>query len=717
MVLAAVAAVAALSVVGGWGPAARAAASEVTPSEPPASILPGATIQAIAADLDADGSREVVRLIAGDVDPYRVFLDVWTDAGAAWRRIGEPAGVMRFGTSTEASYQDVLPVATDELARLILWRDGGREHVLVATAAAEDYWFVPCCFTVSGVAITADSVELAVLTTESTSVDAVLAADLDADGTDELVAREASLSGTGRRFGVPIVLRAYRWDGERFVDHASVELSPPTTAQVPTVLENSDGLAGDEVVIAEPGDEAQLTRVSLDGHGSLVTEVARVDVQATGPLGVAALPTERESLVVVSASRTLFAEWPAGREMRVTRIEETGGRLLGVLGSARASQAVIADEPAGHVRLVDTAADEPVLLGPSREAAGLLDASPGPYAGRFPGGVRDGTPAIAYAGRLVLAPRSHGVGRFTGIASLTGAQPLGLVGRDGSTMALLHVTSPAVNLDSEGGLLHAAHPLPGARVTLVAAEATLGPGAGLPQPVRPVLHGAVAEQDPSGTWNVAASADGFAVTLAAPPGSRVGVAVAGRQLADRLPADELIVPSTGRIGVRVPTSLLPTSDEAVPARLVVITPAGHAHSFSGMLTVVRSGPELTVETPVAPLSFDVPVSGSTAPGARVVVAGERVAVDPSGAFATSVPAGLLPASVRVEAVDAIGNRTVREASVVAVLDYRRLPWVPAAAAAIVVAAMVAFWRRPARAARADAGSSADGVTLEEIDGP
>jgi hypothetical protein len=155
------------------------------------------------------------------------------------------------------------------------------------------------------------------------------------------------------------------------------------------------------------------------------------------------------------------------------------------------------------------------------------------------------------------------------------------------------------------------------------------------------------------------------------------------------------------------------NDETRTVRLLVVTPGGHGYASTWEVRIRRRPPALSATTPVAPLSFDVPVSGRSESGATILVDGEPVAVAADGSFSADVSAGLLPRDVRVEATDRVGNRRALTISVVGALDYRRLPWVPIVAGLTLVAGAALYLRTPRPGAAVAAGHPDDGV-LEEI---
>ena len=91
--------------------------------------------------------------------------------------------------------------------------------------------------------------------------------------------------------------------------------------------------------------------------------------------------------------------------------------------------------------------------------------------------------------------------------------------------------------------------------------------------------------------------------------------------------------------------------------------------------------------------------------------GSSLVADTTGRFAGEISAPPWPSDVRIEATDAVGNRSTRVISVVGLVDYRQLPWIPIAVLVTVLAALALFLRGPgAREPAADGDSR-----LEEIE--
>ena len=89
-------------------------------------------------------------------------------------------------------------------------------------------------------------------------------------------------------------------------------------------------------------------------------------------------------------------------------------------------------------------------------------------------------------------------------------------------------------------------------------------------------------------------------------------------------------------------------------------------------------------------------------------------VTADGRFDKAVSAGLWPSDVRVEATDPLGNRKATTVSVVALVDYRQLPWIPIVALLTILAGMVLYLRVPHARPVTASGPMTD-ATLEDLD--
>ena len=94
--------------------------------------------------------------------------------------------------------------------------------------------------------------------------------------------------------------------------------------------------------------------------------------------------------------------------------------------------------------------------------------------------------------------------------------------------------------------------------------------------------------------------------------------------------------------------------------------------------------------------------------------GTPVPVAADGRFDAAVSAGLWPRDVQIEATDPLGNRNTATVSVVALLDYRQLPWIPIVALLTILAGLVLYLRVPHLRPAAPSGPMTD-ATLEDLE--
>ncbi len=151
------------------------------------------------------------------------------------------------------------------------------------------------------------------------------------------------------------------------------------------------------------------------------------------------------------------------------------------------------------------------------------------------------------------------------------------------------------------------------------------------------------------------------------------------------------------------------------ARALVLTPAGRAYTAGWDVQVLVTAPALRTESRTAPLSWDVDVTGRTAPGAALTVDGAPVVVAEDGSFSARVGAPPWPRSVRLESVDVVGNRSVELVTIVGLFDYRGLPWLPIVVLLTVGAGVALFLRTPRPLADRAGYTRPEVGALEEIE--
>ena len=700
----------AMAIVLGLVPAGALAVPAI-PLEQTGRALDGEPITAIVADVDGDGVRELVFLGPREDDPVHLAVTVFGQRPSG--RVASLGSIelARVASVTEQlsglprpDENNLLEARVDEPARLIAWHDRGREQVL-AVAIGTLRNARACCLSIWLVERTRHGIGLRLLTDTMQSADDIRAADLDADGTDELVFTEPPEDSRPGSIRIGVL----QWTGEHFAHESGTVRAPLASPLLP--LGNSDGRPGDELgLLTGPNGTGadrttRLNRISLDSRGTLRTEAAPL------PFFAAPVPFDgpEGGRLAIGDPRhdTLLLRWRTGRRLVTTANFEPGGVPVGSLGDgAQASVVRMRD-----VRLLDLVGpgQDPIRARVEGTAAEPRFRSAGirTYFGPLPGGTTSGDSAFIFRGKLVTVDREVGEVVVSDTGVMPNVVPIGLFGARSHLIALASgrlSTDFDFDATREGGQLsQPAGALRSTRVVVADANTALTPEAddGL---IEPTFEGSIRIEQ-NDRQILAGGA--FTVLVEGPPGTQVQVRVANVQTGDTI----------GRTGsslmLRVGTDGL---EVGTPLRLTVlaVTPTGQGYGAAWSVTFQTGPPELRASTPFAPLSFDVGVSGSTAPDSTVTVDGVPVAVTAEGHFDHPVSAGLWPRDVEVQATDPVGNRTTTTVSVVALLDYRQLPWIPIVALLTILAGMVLYLRAP-HARPATASASISDATLEDLD--
>ena len=668
------------------------------PEEPGAVVLTeGAIIQAVAADLDGDGAREVLVLTGGTADGSAT-LDAWTERrDGTWSRL--PNSLVAVAPAAPAT-----PATLQSPARLVVRRIDGADRVSLLRQPAGD---ADCCFSVQDVIGTEAGLRLAPVADPARTVGAAWVIDLDGDGTDEIVASR-SLPPLGD-ISYPIEAFLYRWAGSAF--EVTMTRLPAGSGDTPFLLGDTDGRPGDELGIIATQGRPELHRISLGVDDALVMEDAGLVVTDATAVPI---DDERGIAVLTTAGQLGVHPWPAGAELGapVAQRQLQDGELLG---------AVVIDQTPRLVARQPGTADRLHVLGlpnltPPRfgavtrtpAAAAFLSGPVGSFVGPIPGGDADGRPAIVYSGRLLssmVRPETVVPVSQQAMAALPGAQPIGLVGLDAVSIALFHAAGAPGLPDPAGGRLDAPVARPGAAVSVAPVGLTLTPEeeAGI---LEPPIRGAI---DLDGVPTIAVGSAGFAATIEAPPGSRVYVAGTDPSVATAVST----VPDEGMLVVPLPPPSVATPEPRYRAVLAVATPAGRGYLASWDVRVLTEPPPLRASTSTPFGSGSVELSGASDPFATVTVDGRPVTVASDGTFTARVDAPPWPSEIVVRSVDPLGNEARTVVTAVGWFDYRQLPWIPIAAI-LLAAVAVAFYLRVPRSGpmprRAD-----DDATLEELE--
>lgn len=665
--------------------AAPTAGADAVLDEPGAVVLPEAEIlQAVVADLDGDGAREVVRLVRGEEDS--ALAEVWSLGADGWALVDEPVEVLPEARDGPR----VNPVYAGVPLRLLVHRVDGVEGVVVATQPRFDEIDTgpPCCLVLHSLVVEAGELRRVAVAQPTDPVDGILSIDLDGDGTDELLTALSLRPLGGISF--PTEARVYRWANGSFGPPTVTEL-PVGSGDSPFIIGDSDGRPGDEAAIVSTLGAPGLYRLVLGSDDILGVDEFIAD--ATDAIGV---PMEDgRGIAVVTGDLVGIHRWPAfgtaGPAEAVALLDRP--ELVGVIRVGDEHHLLIHQRPILTLRsltLPNLARPQGGTLAYTRAARAGADFSIAPYVGPLPGGAPDGTDAVIFAGHYLPSPHARPPTPLTGpvlCATFLGAEPIGLVG-DRAWMAILHSPTAGSSVSATGGRFDAPTPQPSAWLTIAPLDTVL-----TPEVDGGVLEPAVGGAVPLRGGALATGRDGLVADLKAPAGSRV---LAPDVVAVAEPV--AVVPAEGRLALPI---VPPAGTEANPRHRtarIVLTPAGHAYVARWNLHVLTEPPPLGAVATTRLGSSEVTVAGRTSADASVRVDGRSASVSRLGEFAVRVSLPPWPTDVEVLATDVVGNTSRIVVSGIGVVDYRKLPWIPTVAFLVAVAGGVLYLRVPRRAA-------------------
>ncbi|HJP71271.1 MAG TPA: hypothetical protein VJ975_06090 [Candidatus Limnocylindria bacterium] len=691
-----------LAIGSSMAPATAPSAIATVPDEAGATFLPDdePTFQAVAADLDGDGARDVVRLVGAERGSIRA--EAWTVRDGSWSPLAGAVDVIpgRPSGGQGGVVYDGAPV------RLLVHHVDGADRVTVVRQprfVGPDF-ASECCLLLHGLVLADGQLSLTAVAQATASVGAVSAIDFDGDGTDELLTSR-SLPPLGD-IGYPSELGVYRWNGRAF-DAPAVTQIPIGSGDTPFVLGDSDGHQGEEAAIISTIGRPALYRLTIDEADEVHVEDA--GLVATDALAVSVNGARGIAVVGPTVDLAVMTWRRDGAPEEIATLPMDDGILLGSVQISGQPHLVVRQTNPEALHLLRLPHLEPSLGNPvtrSPAAATLASTALRPYIGSMPGGGLDGEPAVVYAGRLLPSPdRADAPFRTLDtavFASLAGAEPVGLVGPDRSWLAILHAPLPLGAIDPRGGRLDAPVFPPASGVSVAPVELSRTPETD-DGSFDPELDDVV--QLPG--VDLGSPPTGFRVRIQAPPGSRAYVAVADPSVVGPV----VVVPDGGVALVPVvPPEGVPSP--AFRATITIATPAGHGYTAGWDIRVLGEPPPLQASVSTSIGSPTVDVSGQTVTYARVTVDGHSVLVGSDGQFSTRVRAPPWPTSIEVVATDPFGQAATTSVSGVGFFDYRGLPWVPIAVILVMVAGIVLFLRvpRPEPLPR-----RADDAVLEEMD--
>ncbi|MGH2484242.1 MAG: hypothetical protein ACRDE9_07280, partial [Candidatus Limnocylindria bacterium] len=685
---------------------------------------------ATAFDLDRDGTRELVLVTGSETNPGLAAVQAWyvddIELGVSAASPGNSVPLRRSASGDELltgvarsgiDADGMIAVQLDEPARLLSADRAGVQVLLVATIGTDAQFDGPCCLTIWEVVDNDRSLELRLVADTQRYAEELIAADMDGDGTDELLVMEGPIFAATEVLDLSVL----RWNGLRF-ERTGFTI-PDISSCCATFLDagETDGAPGDEVLLARslvgPGRSPPtgLHRVSLRLGAPFVERADIGDVIAARVLLLETGPA------LVSAEGTVLFLWSWPRDGLANRLaaRASGGAPSAVFGTGAGTRIVAgaAFQDPGSVLVLP--GDLSGGAGPSTPFG--QDTRPGafaathrdisgdaltPFFGVIPGGLPGEGDVYVFGGRMVRPVSDPEVlAEVASIALLPGLEPVGTVGPAGAWIALLTEFSEFTGIDVRPpavGVLAARSP---STLLLVATSSIVEPEANGGH-LAPTFIGVAPDPDHPGQLMVGSEA--AYAEIRGPPGTIVWWEARGE--------GNLTVGADGVVRIQLLEAAGPNAPDGsgTTARVWLVTPAGHAYHGTWRIRVYRQPPSLTFTADDALVDFSPTVSGRTVPGATLTIDGRPVELAPNGSFAASVDAGILPTELRIVAVDPVGNRTERVVSVVWPVDYRRLPFVPMAVLLTVAAALALFLRRP------DTGPSRrnpdDGATFEEIGG-
>lgn len=675
------------------GPAATASRIRAADG-PDVLVLPGRTLAVVPADIDGHGRPGLMRIVESGSDG--LDLEAWAI---------DDDGLTVTGTSRLISDEG-------SVAALLPWRQNGRVRVLALTAVFDQDGSNECCFRATLV-IPASNGNFALQPLDvagSETVDIVYPLDMDADGTDELVAQSVSYAGLddNAAFEATYHVTVRAWDGSRFKPvHESV-----SGWSLAAVGGDSDGVPGDDVILTDDAGSAYEWLAMVGG--AVTVEEAERGTSDGWPIGI----TEGRILLQTASSLSAY-RWPRGgepaRTASVASDEQTstwiagsgdgaivvaaGWRLADRSGRPAATIYDLDLKPLGEVRSPQAVRELARVAQRVFDVFGQWHPLIGSLATE-----KDGTAAAVSVAGVLITPGGPARYTATPFSPLVGRNPIAVAGPDDDWL----VASEGVDgpYGGPGAFLfpqwETSDPL-AFRVSLLRLSALRGfeaeSGA-----IGVELDGAIERWSVGQQRRIVAGPGGFVATIVAPAGSN---AVIGGPTVP----DETALVGDGALKLSVRAS---HRDHDVPFErwLMVVLPDGRyvLEDWSGVFVGGEMHVEVDASTHVFALS--VTLSGKTTPGA-VVSAGSRSATaDAAGVFELRIGAAPWPASVQVTATDPFDRTASTSIEVIGFVDYRGLPWALILGALGVLAA-VALYIRPPRHTP-EAPPDAEAGILEEV---
>jgi hypothetical protein len=677
-----------------------AVASPASAADSGARVLTEAALGGVTVDLDADGAREIVAIVA---DQSGQDLVAWREADGAWESLGS----VRLERSA-AGGPGLRPLSPTDASGLVLANDGARQRAILATSPTNGERLAECCLTLFEVALRGDELDVQPIGRNLGLASSIASVDLEGDGRDELVVA-APVDPAGPEAPFENV-RLLRWlDGG--IMEASIPY--PEDAGLLVAIGDSDGMEGEELHFMAG---RVVTRVAADGDDLLIESGVLPD-GTTGLSGEwIAGATAGVLITIDGTSRVAAFRWPRGGQPSPSGSLTTGPfPSVFVLGEGKSARIVAMGSTSRteypmrtQVFDLDLELEGEVVPVPAVEAMLEVAESEGMRVGD------DTFRARPQFGPLNSSP-DHGAAflvpgsllELTGDGELSirptvpfaGEGSLGLAGADAAWL----VSGLGWNsfYQTSTYLYAAGH---GTRLAVVPIDSLVGSPDGSAPDV--TISGGALVDTPNGSI-LYAGGDGVRISVRASPGA--WAFARGWSSTEATAATEDRTTLDMRFDV--------TDDRAAPGQaiVVVVEPGGIAQVATWDAVVLDGPPDLRAASAARPFGVTSTVSGRVLGPATVTVDGAPIAVRPDGSFTIEVDAPIWGRDVLVRAVDPLGQETVQQLTVVGFVDYRGLPWLPIIGVLTVAIGLVLFVRVPRmRPVPATVPVDGDG-RLEELD--
>ena len=670
-------------------------------AEPEEPVVLAGSMLAIVADLDGDDEREVVR-ISTDASGTPGTLEAWKMVDADWQAVASSA----VPTPAFAGPMALIPIRVD-----------GEERVLLGTSRVDlaDEFGQPCCLELHDVTLADGKLEVRPVPSSNHATGQLMAADLDADGTDELVIYEVRFTDFEDPEGSD---QAYLDVLQRTAEGWEARHSHEGRAQIGSIMiGETDGVPGDEILVG-PTPSGLVERLTLT-DGDIVSDYTSL---GTGEDVGAVHGIDDGRILVGNPGALEVLRWPRGAAVeRLARRPTPSWYFASLIGTGAnavvltvdfsdlhrtsESRAAIMDlelRPLGEVRPSVLASRVwELIYGRSGSGTYGISRAVDPVMESVPGGWVDGRDAFIHVGVLVR-PGGEGGFEATAMRTLIGSRPLGLAGPGNGWLLTGDATyvPPVSGLLMYGGL-PAASPM-----ALTPISRLLQPDEEVEAESVEFRNAVEIGRDANGT-TLLAHREGFEARIVAPAGSVVAWGDGDVWESQTLTSDSML------LDVRPPTRAR-QENRPFERTVLVIGPDGTGTVRQWRGSFAAEAPALTVRAETQAFSLAATVSGRASEAAAVTVDGRAVEFNRFGAFRVEVDAPIWPRSVVVEATDPFGAQRTERVEIVGFLDYRGLPWIPIVGVLTVALGLLLFVRTP-RHRPLQLAPDGDG-RLEEIDG-